>query len=261
MAFMLGDIIVDRVQYAYGEKLDGTPCLLMSQLSDFTVDISAESKDAVDAQGTLVKRFWQAKTGEVTATNAMINFSSLAAQGGTDAELASAAKKIVMPRIATVKKGEKLDVTDYVEGTIHVTAINSSGGMGQEYTLTEYNIADGTGDDAGKKLLTPPTTEGIDRYMVKYDREVEVGARIVNESDKFPGTIVLTVKALAVDPCSVDTLKALYIRFPSFQISPELSMSLTTDTSIDFAGSLQSSYCGSEKILYEIFWADTDSED
>ena len=28
MAFMLGDIIVDRVQYAYGEKLDGTPCFI-----------------------------------------------------------------------------------------------------------------------------------------------------------------------------------------------------------------------------------------
>lgn len=269
MAFMLGDIIVDRVQYAYGEKLNGDPCLLMSQLSDFTVDISAESKDAVDAQGTLVKRFWQAKTGEVTATNAMINFSSLAAQGGTDAEMASATKKIVMPRIATVKKGERLDITGYIDeypddpnrASIHVTAINSSGGMGQEYGLTEFNLVDGEGADAGKKFLVPPTTGDADRFMVKYSREVDSGARIVNESDKFPGTIVLTVKALAVDPCSVDTLKALYIRFPSFQISPELSLSLTTDTSVDFSGSLQSSYCGSEKILYEVFWADNDSED
>ena len=52
------EVIIDRVQYAYGEKKESdgtyTPVLLMSQLSDFTVDISAESKDAVDAQGTLV---------------------------------------------------------------------------------------------------------------------------------------------------------------------------------------------------------------
>ncbi len=59
--FMLGDIIVDRVQFAYGEmtkKINGVdtdvPVLLMSQLNNFTVDITAESKDAVDAQGTLV---------------------------------------------------------------------------------------------------------------------------------------------------------------------------------------------------------------
>lgn len=259
MAFMLGDIIVDRVQYAYGEKLDGTPVLLMSQLSDFTVDISAESKDAVDAQGTLVKRFWQAKTGEVTATNAMINFSALAAQGGTDAELATAAQKITMPKISVVKAGETLDITGYVDGSIHVSAMNNSGGMGNEYTLTEYNVT--TDTNTGKTTLVPPTTSGIDQYIVKYDREVEVGARIVNESDKFPGTIKLTVKALAIDPCAVDTLKALYITFPSFQISPELSLSLTTDTTVDFNGTIQTAYCGgTEKALYIMSWADDDDE-
>lgn len=130
----------------------------------------------------------------------MINFSSLAAQGGTDAELASVASKIVMPRIAVVKKNDTLDITGYVDGTIHVSAMNNSGGMGQTYTLTDYNIT----TEGGVSTLTPPSTAGIDQYIVKYDREVEVGAKIVNESDKFPGTIKLTVKALAVDPCSVD---------------------------------------------------------
>lgn len=57
------------------------------------------------------------------------------------------------------------------------------------------------------------------------------------------------------------TLKALYIRFPSFQISPELSISLTTDTTVDFNGTLQADYCGTDKLLYEIFWADDDDED
>ena len=62
MAFMLGDVIIDRVQFAYGEmtkKINNVdtdvPVLLMTQLNNFTVDITAESKDAVDAQGTLVE--------------------------------------------------------------------------------------------------------------------------------------------------------------------------------------------------------------
>ena len=261
--FMLGDIIVDRVQFAYGEmtkKVNGVdtdvPVLLMSQLNNFTVDITAESKDAVDAQGTLVKRFWQAKTGEVTATEAMINFSALATASGTDAEMATASHTIVMPRIAVVKKGETLDITGYIEGSVHVSDMNTSGGMGQTYDLTSYNVT--TAD--GVTTLTPPTTVGIDQYIVKYDRTVNTGAKIVNESDKFPGTIKLTVKALAIDPCSVNTLKAMYITFPSFQISPEISLSLTTDATVDFSGSLQSSYCGSEKLLYYITWADDDDE-
>ena len=256
MAFMLGDVIIDRVQYAYGEKIDGTPMLLMSQLSDFTVDISAESKDAVDAQGVLVKRFWQAKTGEVTATNAMINFSAIGAQNGTDPELATTTNSIVMPKIATVNAGDTLDITGYVDGTVHVSAMNDSGGMGQSYTDTDYSI------NASTSILTPPTTQGVNKYLVKYDRTVTSGAKLINESDKYPGTIVLVVKALAIDPCSVDTLKALYIKFPSFQISPELSLSLTTDTTVDFAGTLQADYCGgTNKVLFEMFWADDDEED
>lgn len=262
MAFMLGDIIIDRVQYAYGERKNKNDtyeaCLLMSQISDFTLDITAESKDAVDAQGTLVKRFWQSKSGEVTATNAMINFSSIAAQGGTDAELASATKTIVMPKIATVKAGETLDVTGYVDGTVQCNEMNNSGGMGKAYTNTEWAIA----TDGGVSTFTPPTVSGISQYIVRYQRTVDSGARIINESNVFPGTIRLVVKALAVDPCSVDTLKACYIEFPSFQISPELSLSLTTDTSVDFSGTIQSDYCGgTEKVLYRIFWADGDEEE
>lgn len=266
MAFMLGEIIIDRVQYAYGEKKeqDGTftPVLLMSQLSDFTVDISAESKDAVDAQGTLVKRFWQAKTGEVTATNAMINFSSIGAQNGTDPELATTTNVIKMPRIVAVKAGTTLPMPGYDGGEVNVNAMNNSGGMGKSYTLSDFNITDGTGDFAGMKVLTPPDDQDVTQYLVKYERDVTSGARLINEADKFPGTIVLTVKALAIDPCDVNTLKALYIRFPSFQISPELSLSLTTDTTVDFSGSLQADYCGgSEKTLYQLYWADDDSEE
>lgn len=255
MGFMLGNVIIDRVQWAYGEKLDGTPCLLMSELSDFTVDISAESKDAVDAQGTLVKRFWQAKTGEVTASNAMINFSAIGAQNGTDPELATVSHTIVMPKIDTVKAGETLDISGYVDGTVHVSAINNSGGLGQSYSSTDYSI------NAETSILTPPTTEGVNKYLVKYNRTVDSGAKLINEADKFPGTIVLIVKALCIDPCQADTLTACYLRFPSFQISPELSISLTTDTTVDFSGTLQAEYCGTEKLLYEIFIADGDEED
>ena len=264
MAFMLGDVIVDRVQFAYGEmtkKINNVdtevPVLLMSQLNNFTVDITAESKDAVDANGTLVKRFWQAKTGEVTATEAMINFSALATASGSEAQLASQNSTIVMPKISVVKRGATLDVTGYIDGTVQVSAMNSSGGMGKSYDLTEYNIV----TTEGVSTLTPPNTSGVEQYIVKYDRTVSTGAKIINESDKFPGTIKLTVKALAIDPCSVNTLKALYIVFPSFQISPEISLALTTDATVDFKGSLQSSYCGSEKLLYYITWADDDDED
>ena len=62
------DIIVDRIQYAWAEKFDGTPLYVLTQLSEATIEISAESKDAVDKDGSLIKRFWQAKTGKLNCS-------------------------------------------------------------------------------------------------------------------------------------------------------------------------------------------------
>ena len=89
MSFALGDVIVDRIQFGWAEKFDGTPIYVLTQLSEGSLEITAESKDAVDKDGTLIKRFWQGKTGTFTATNAMINLSMLASNSGVDPEVVS----------------------------------------------------------------------------------------------------------------------------------------------------------------------------
>ena len=49
MAFMLDDIIIDRIQYGMAEDFNGNPLYTLTQLADATINITAESKDAVDA--------------------------------------------------------------------------------------------------------------------------------------------------------------------------------------------------------------------
>ena len=60
MAFKIDDMIVDRIQVAYMEKTDGTPIGTLTQLSEATLEVSAESTDAVDKNGTLIKRLTEA---------------------------------------------------------------------------------------------------------------------------------------------------------------------------------------------------------
>lgn len=62
-------------------------------------------------------------------------------------------------------------------------------------------------------------------------------------------------------PCSADTLRACYITLPSFQPSPETSISLTTNGKIAYNGDLQVNYCSPDKSLYDITWCDDDVED
>jgi len=208
MAFKLGDLIIDRISMGYAEKFDGTPLYVLTQLSEASIEISAESRDAVDKDGTLIKRFWNAKTGEFTATTAMLNLNIMAAQSGNEANIATSENVIVMPKIITVKRGETIDLgTGYVAGArLTVNALATNGAMGKAYTQDATASATAFGLSGTK--LTAPTDSNEEQYVVKFDRNVNEGVYILNSADKFPKTVKLTMKGLCVDPCEADTLRA-----------------------------------------------------
>lgn len=261
MAFSMDNIVFDRIQMAVAEDNAGNILYTITQLADATIDITAESKDAVDAQGTLIKRFYTGKQGTFTANNAIIDFNILASSTGSPKQVATTGTKIVMPRIVTCPKGtETMTLTGLKEGTVHVEGVAANGTRVESYTMDvtagedKFAVADTT--------LTLPTTvdEKVTTFLIKYDRDVTSGVKIVNRADEYPSTVKLTLKALAVDPCEPDTVRACYIVLPSFQVSPETSLSLTTDAQLEYKGDLQQSYCGSEKTLYEIYFAEEDAE-
>ena len=94
------------------------------------------------------------------------------------------------------------------------------------------------------------------QYLVKFDRDVESGIKLVNEADKFPNTVQLLLYCSYVDPCS-DSLKPCYVLIESFMADPSMTISLDRETQeMDFNGQLQMSYCGTQKTLYTIFFPD-----
>ena len=63
-------------------------------------------------------------------------------------------------------------------------------------------------------------------------------------------------------PCSADTLRAAYIDIPSFQVSPESEVTLSSDSqTIDFQGQLQVDYCNPDKPLFHVYVLEDDEED
>ena len=68
MAFKLDDIVIDRIQYGVAMSMDDTELYyVLTQLQDATVDITAESKESRDKDGTLIKKFWTGKSGKFYA--------------------------------------------------------------------------------------------------------------------------------------------------------------------------------------------------
>lgn len=260
MAFSMDGIIIDRIQYGIAEDFSGNILYTLTQLADATINITAESKDAVDKDGTLIKRFYTGKSGTFEANNAIVDFNILAAGTGTAKAVATTANPIVMPAITTIAAGTtSATLNGLVADTVKVVGIAANGTKVADYTLsTEAGLANFA---VSGTTLTLPTDTTPANFVVEYDRSVTSGVKVQNKADEFPGTIKLTLKALAIDTCSPDVVRSVYIVLPSFQVSPETSLSLTTDAQLTYNGDLQVSYCGADgKVLYEIYFAEADVE-
>lgn len=260
MAFKLDDIIIDRIIYGFAEDFNGNPLYVLTQLSDASIEITAESKEAKDKDGTLIKKFWQGKTGTFTATNAMINLNVIGAASGSGKETASDENPMEMPRIIKVKAGETVTLTNYVDGSVKVNAFGTNGAMGKAYEQ-DTEASETAFALTTEGVLTVPTDAEETLYIVKYTRTTTAGVAVRNKADKFPGTVKLTLKALCIDPCTADTLRACYIVLPSFQVSPEVSISLATDATLEYTGDLQVNYCSEDKELYSVYICADDEEE
>ena len=258
MSFRLGDKIYKEILYFYTEDLSTqNPLYVLTQLNNATVDITAESTDVNDKNGNLVKKIWKSKAGSFSATNAFVNTNIIAASSGSTPIFASSDNKVTMPRMLHVKAGTKVTLGDYVSGSVKVAQYFGDGSIGKTYKLgataneTDFAIASET------KELTVPTDAGTEMYFVKYLREVESGALISNKADEFPSSVRAIMKATYYNPCKKNELKADYIEFPSFQVSPETSFPINADSAtMDFKGDLEIDYCGTDKVLYNVYDAD-----
>ena len=68
MAFKLGDVIIDRLQFGYGALADKA-LYALTQLQEATIDITADSTDVKDKDGNVVatKGYLGSTTGIRTA--------------------------------------------------------------------------------------------------------------------------------------------------------------------------------------------------
>lgn len=264
MSFRLGDKIYKELLYFYTEDLTTElPLYVLTQLSDASIEVTAESTDVTDKNGNLVKKIWKSKSGTFSATNAFVNMNIIAAASGSDAIFASSENKLKMPKMFHVPAGTKtVDIEGYVEGSVKVTQYFGDGAIGKKYTLDTTASAEKFAIAKETHTLTLPTDSDAEMYFVKYTREAEKGAVISNRADKFPSSVRAIAKATYYNPCKKNKLKADYIEFPSFQVSPEVTFPINADSAtMDFKGDLEIDYCGDEKVLYNVYDADEVDED
>ncbi len=246
MAFKLDDMLIDRIIMATAETFEGDVLYTLTQLQNASINITAESNDVTDRDGTVIKRFWRGKTGEFTAENALINLNIIAAESGPVGEakqLASASAPINnIPGLKVVKASDGTSVTlKNATGTPRVYGLFTNGTLGDEFQTGGSASASAFVYDETSHTVTLPINNDYTQYLIRYDRNATENAVVIrNKADKFPGTVRLILKVLYVDPCSTDTVRCAYIELPSFQVSPEAEISIGSDSqTINYSGQLQ----------------------
>ena len=129
----------------------------------------------------------------------MLNLNVLGEASGEGKRLATEESPITMPKIITVQSGTTATLKDFNPGTVKVYGLGTNGTMLDEYTVSSGNADETHFGLTSAGVLTPPTDSQVSQYIVKYNRSVKSGVMIANNADKFPRTVKLTLKALAVN--------------------------------------------------------------
>ena len=251
MAFRLGDFSIDEILLGVGEQ-NGEVLFTLDQLTNASVEVSAESTDFTDKKGNVWKKVFTSKQATLNATNAMLHPNILGLASGTNPEYASATNAIQMPKIIQAKAGDVLDIADAKTGSIQVIGLYNDGANDVAKTAEEI-----TAMTSGTKLTLPAAGEDLPQtYVVIYERDKTEGIKIANMADSFPESYKLILYFSYYSICD-QTMKGGYLVAPNFQPDPNQTITLDRETQeIDFNGTLNVDYCSGsgERVLYLLYF-------
>lgn len=241
----------------------------VSQISSFSISITTDSQDAVDATGTPIMTFYRAKQCEITAENALWDLGLFAAQGGGDNALVSstATNKFNVPIFDEVEIGATA-----TSATLTHTPVLPAG---ESYAVPYVYILNGDGT-LGTKLVAGSAAEaGVfsqsgttltfasgdlatgDTIIAFYEYEANGTAgsqavKLQNTAKDFPKAGKFVLEILACDPCDKSTLYYCYLILPSATLAPDVDLDFSTDATHSFTLRAQQDYCDKQKLLYSL---------
>lgn len=257
MQLNLDKLVIDRVVDAQFEDKNNKLLAVIDQVQNFSINTTSETKDKTDAQGAPIKRYYQAKSVEVSGENAVLSLNLMSLQTGSDVIKNS---NVVLPRILQVAKSSAaLELPDTpIEGTISVYGTYDNGLPNTDIQYQRGTVA-AAGTYAlatvgGKTTITLPT-DATDSVQIKYDYQVAEGntaVRVNQDGSSFPKECKATFRVLCSGVCNSEETICLYIVFPRFQMSPDFDWSVSTDAAQPFSATAFKDYCAKNQLLYYI---------
>ena len=261
MAFDINNFVIDRILRGVMQSKTNYDVLwAINQITNPSLSCALETTDAVDALGTRIMQFERAKSATFSAENSLFDLGLAAAQFGTEKEVASEAKKIVVPMFETI------DVTEESEYTLKHTPTEQISSIyllnGDSTLSTKYkngasaSATDFVHTDESNKITIPTGISAGSQLFVIYDYESTAAVSVTNNAVDFPKAGRFVMEVLGCDVCDTTKLVHAYIVFPNAKLSGEVDMTFTTEGTHPFSIECMQNYCDKTIQLYQIIVPD-----
>lgn len=266
---LVNNIVIDRVLRGTMFSTTTREALWsVSQISNFSISVTSDSQDAVDAAGVPVMTFYRAKQCEISAENALFDFPLMAAQGGGNQALesSSATNKFNVPIFDEITLASATSATLShtpvlpTGETYAVPYVYKLGGDGTLGTRLECaaQAAAGKFSQSGTTLTFSSGDLAVgDTIIAFYDYEANgtsgnQAVRLTNTAKDFPKAGKFILEFLGVDPCDRTNLYYCYLICPAASLAPDMDLDFSTEATHAFTLRVQQDYCDKEKVLYRV---------
>ena len=247
MAFDLNNFVIDRVVRGIATDMKtGDVLFSINQITNPSLNCTAESTDAVDALNVPIATFYRAKTAEFSAENALFDMNLLATQAGTAKKVAKTDAKIDAPCFQTIditaSTTYTLSHTPKAGTTPKIYVLNGDGTLGEKVVI-ETTAADRKVALAGTTLTVvagDACYKAGEQLFVMYEYEADGTEKngaieVANSANNFPVGCKFVMEILGADVCDQTNLIYAYLVFPNAKLSPDFDWSIATDSTHPFS--------------------------
>ena len=267
MAMNISNLVIDRILRGVMFSTTTREALWnVSQISRFSISVTSDSQDAVDATDTPIMTFYRAKQCEVSAENALWDLGLFAAQGGNQLDASTATNKYNVPIFdeITLESATSATLTHTPKAPTgetyavpYVYVLNGDGTLGKKFECGTTAAA-GVFTQTGTTLTFAANDLAVgDTIIAFYEYEANgtsgnQALRMKNSAKDFPKAGKFVMEVLCCDPCDKSTLYYAYLIMPSATLAPDVDLDFATDARHSFTLRAQQDYCDKEKLLYTL---------
>ncbi len=250
----------------HGVAIDiGDILYTIKDVSNFSINNSAETVDAVDGLGNVIDTYLRSKTAEMSGENAIFDLPLAAAMAGT--KVSTGSVDIQFHDILTVEK-DAVEVTLSKLPTVGgepsvVYVVSADGTLGDKFIVdanedvTYAVVEDADNGDKGViRFKTSPAVDGNVQIFVPYTYSEENATKFENFSDAATIPSRIVVEGLGRDVCDHHQIY-FYVTAPYAELSYDGEFGFATDSTYNFTINCKKPYC-SEDGLYAVIVVDAE---